>query len=54
MTDSLICVPAGVCRAKLGVARRGANSSAIREEVGGDPAPRQARHPWVRKWESVI
>jgi hypothetical protein len=44
----------GVCLAKLGAARRRANSSAIREEVGGDPALRQTRHPWVRKLESVI
>jgi hypothetical protein len=43
-----------VCLAKLGAARRRANSSAIREEVGGDPALRQTRHPWVRKLESVI
>lgn len=29
-----------------------ANSSAIREEAGGDPVPRQARQPWVRKFGS--
>jgi len=54
MPNSSICVAAGVCLAKLGAARRRANSRAIREEGGGDPAPCQARHPWVRKLELVI
>jgi hypothetical protein len=54
MTDSEMLVPAGARLAKLGGARRRANSSAIREEVGADPAPRQTRHPWVREFESFI
>jgi benzoylformate decarboxylase len=47
MTDPEMAVPAGARLAKLDAARRRANSSAIREEVGGGPAPRQTRHPWV-------
>ena len=46
-------VPEGAWLAKLGAARRRVNSSAIREEVGGDPAPRQTRHPRARRSAAI-
>jgi hypothetical protein len=54
MTDFEMTVLAGARLAKLDAARRRANSSAIREEVGGGPAQRQTRHPRVPSSESFI
>jgi hypothetical protein len=42
-------VPEGAWLGKLGAARGRVNSRASREEVGGDPAPRQTRHPRARR-----
>jgi hypothetical protein len=50
MVDFELACPRGRDWPSWAVHAAAARSSATRKVVGADPAPRQARHPWVREF----